>query len=168
MPNSLKKIDNFLMALISYITSALLAIAACLGLLQILSRFFFKFPFEWTEVLIRISLAWMIFLGIAVVFRIGGMITVDMMRRLMPDRYKKTHSIILLLITLVFLAILGRWGFTYASRSGRQTIIGLEFMTMYWVYMCLPIGCVFASLAAIAHYFDPPPEHTDAEIENTV
>lgn len=164
----LRLIDRLLMALISGLTSTLLAAAALLGLLQVLSRFLFKFPFEWTEVLVRISLNWMVFLGIAVVFRMGGMITVDMMRRLMPARYKRLHETALLVMTLAFLLTLAWWGWKYAGRGTSQTIIGLEFMTVYWAYLAIPVGCILGAFGAIAHYFDPPAGHDDAEIENTV
>src|SRR5690606_2729032 len=82
MRENFLRLEGLLNVVISNLAAALLGIAACLGLLQVLSRFLFRFPFEWTEVLIRISLNWMVFIGIAVVFRMGGMITVDMMRRL--------------------------------------------------------------------------------------
>lgn len=168
MATLLRRMDHALTFIISAVTSALLAAAACLGMLQVLSRFLFRFPFEWTEVLVRISLNWMVFLGMAVVFRIGGMITVDMMRRLMPERYQRLHETLLLIVTLIFLAILGIWGWIYANRSATQTIIGLEFVSIYWAYLSLPVGCFFAALGAIAHYFDPPPQVAQAEIENTV
>ncbi|MEL6432042.1 MAG: TRAP transporter small permease, partial [Planctomycetota bacterium] len=43
-------------------TCAMLAIASALGMFQILMRFVFEEPAEWTEVLIRFSLIWMVFL----------------------------------------------------------------------------------------------------------
>ncbi|MET3924206.1 TRAP transporter small permease [Devosia sp. 2618] len=162
------RVDKYISLVISYITSALLALAASLGLLQVLSRFLFKFPFEWTEVLIRISLNWMVFLGIAVVFRMGGMITVDMMRRLMPQKYQLLHSRILAVITICFLLFLGYWGWIYANRGATQTIIGLEFISVFWAYLSIPVGCFFGTLAVIANYIDPPKDSTDVEIENTI
>lgn len=162
------RVDKYVSLAISYITSFLLAAAACLGLLQVLSRFVFKFPFEWTEVLIRISLNWMVFLGIAVVFRVGGMITVDMMRRLMPVKYQKAHRLTLMIMTVAFLLFLAYWGWTYANRGANQTIIGLEFMSVYWAYLSIPVGCIFGALAVIANYIDPPEDAVDVEIENTI
>jgi len=163
-----RRIERILTRLIAALTSALLAIAACLGLLQVVSRFLLKVPFEWTEVLIRICLNWMVFIGIAIVFRSGSMITVDMARRLMPGRYRRIHETAILVVTLGFLVLLGWWGWVYASRSATQTIIGLDFLSVYWAYISIPIGSVLAIVAAVAHYFDPPPGVDDAEIENTV
>jgi TRAP-type C4-dicarboxylate transport system permease small subunit len=160
--------DKYVSLVISHITSFLLAFAACLGLLQVLSRFLFKLPFEWTEVLIRISLNWMVFLGIAVVFRIGGMITVDMMRRLMPVKYQRAHRLTLMIVTIAFLLFLAYWGWIYANRGATQTIIGLEFMSVFWAYLSIPVGCLFGVMAVIANYIDPPQHEVDAEIENTI
>lgn len=163
------RLESRMSAAITVLASALLAFAACLGLLQVLSRFIFKFPFEWTEVLIRISLNWMVFIGAAVVFRMGGMITVDMMRRLMPSRYQRTHETILVAITLVFLVLLGYWGVDYARRGSTQTIIGLESLSMFWAYLAIPVGCVCAAISLIAHYVEPRAlANADAEIENTI
>jgi len=162
------KLEGLMSRAITALTSALLALAACLGLLQVLSRFVFKFPFEWTEVLIRISLNWMVFIGVAVVFRMGSMITVDMMRRLMPHRYQRAHETVLLVLVLIFLALLGYWGADYARRGGTQTIIGLERISMFWAYLCIPVGCFCAAMSAIAHYLEPRPQAPQAEIENTI
>ena len=60
---------------------AMLAIAASLGLFQVVMRFIFELPAEWTEVLIRFSLIWMVFLGIAPAFRHGAMVSVDVLHR---------------------------------------------------------------------------------------
>ena len=55
----------------------MLAIAAALGVFQIVTRFILEQPAEWTEVLIRFSLIWMGFLGIPAAFRQGAMVSVD-------------------------------------------------------------------------------------------
>lgn len=168
MRENFLRLEGLLNVVISNLAAALLGIAACLGLLQVLSRFLFRFPFEWTEVLIRISLNWMVFIGIAVVFRMGGMITVDMMRRLMPQRYQRVHEAAILVVTLCFLALLGYWGLDYARRGSVQTIIGLESVSMFWAYLAIPVGCVCAALSCIAHFIEPRPGQDNAELENTI
>ena len=60
---------------------AMLAAAAGLGVFQILSRFVFERPAEWTEVLIRFTLIWMVFMGIPMAFRQGAMVSVDVLYR---------------------------------------------------------------------------------------
>ena len=60
---------------------AMLATAAGLGVFQILTRFVLEKPAEWTDVLIRFTLVWMVFMGIPMAFRQGAMVSVDVLCR---------------------------------------------------------------------------------------
>ncbi|HRD96550.1 MAG TPA: TRAP transporter large permease subunit [Rubrivivax sp.] len=55
--------------------------AASLGLWQIITRFVIERAAEWTGVLIRFSLIWMVFLGVPLAFRVGAMVSVDVLYR---------------------------------------------------------------------------------------
>jgi TRAP-type C4-dicarboxylate transport system permease small subunit len=63
---------------------AMLALAASLGVFQIITRFVLETPAEWSEVMIRFSLIWMVFLGIPTAFRQGAMVSVDVLYRWSP------------------------------------------------------------------------------------
>lgn len=147
--------DRMVQTVIGILASFALALSATLGLLQVASRFFFKFPFEWTEVTIRIALSWMVFVGVALVFRSGSMIAVDLSRNLFPARLRRLHDIFITLTTLGFLGWLGYWGILYANRGTMQTIIGIDFMTMYWAYISIPVGCLCSAIAVIARFLEP-------------
>ena len=58
---------------------AMLTLASALGMFQIVTRFVLEQPAEWTEVLIRFSLIWMVFLAIPAAFRPGAMVSVDVL-----------------------------------------------------------------------------------------
>ena len=64
------------------IACAMMVAAACLGLYQILARFVLQQPAEWSEVLIRFTLIWMVFMGAPSAFRQGAMVCVDLRPRL--------------------------------------------------------------------------------------
>ena len=55
--------------LATLLACAMLVVASSLGMWQIITRFVIERPAEWTEVLIRFSLIWMVFLGIPQAFR---------------------------------------------------------------------------------------------------
>ena len=63
---------------------AMLAIASALGVFQIVTRFVLEQPAEWSEVLIRFSLIWMVFFGVPTAFRQGAMVSVDALYRAVP------------------------------------------------------------------------------------
>ena len=134
---------------------AMLALASALGMFQILMRFVFEEPAEWTEVLIRFSLIWMVFLGIPMAFRQGAMVSVDALYRAVPTHLKRILDAIVALAALTLMLIILWWGYDYAVRGSVQTMAGLESLSMFWAYIAMPAGAVFAIIAIVANYIDP-------------
>lgn len=142
-------------ALATALACAMLVVAACLGLWQIITRFIIQQPAEWTEVLIRFSLIWMVFLGIAQAFRIGAMVSVDVLYRWSGPRRRRVLDAVVALAALVLVAVIIGVGWQYAQRGRVQTVIGLEGVSMFWAYLALPVGGVFAAIAIVGNWLDP-------------
>ena len=68
------------------VACVMMVIAASLGMFQIITRFVLEQPAEWSEILIRFSLIWMVFLGIPAAFRQGAMVSVDVLYRWSPPQ----------------------------------------------------------------------------------
>ena len=133
----------------------MLVIAASMGMLQVLMRFVFELPSEWSEVIVRIALVWMVFLGIPAAFRYGSMISVDLMHRKIPLKFRRLLETVIMLLSLVLLGIIAWYGWEYAQRGKVQTIIGLEYFSMFWAFVALPVGSVCAMVGVIGNYLDP-------------
>jgi TRAP-type C4-dicarboxylate transport system permease small subunit len=142
-------------ALALWLACAMLVAAACLGMYQILSRFVFQQPAEWSEVLIRFTLIWMVFLGSPVAFRQGAMVCVDLAHRLAGPFGKRVLDTLAAVCALVIIAVMLWFGIEYAWRVRLQTISGLESYSMTWAYMAIPVGAVFSALAVIGCWLDP-------------
>ena len=134
---------------------AMLALAAALGMFQILMRFVFEQPAEWTEVLIRFSLIWMVFWGIPAAFRQGAMVSVDVLYRWSPPKLRRLLDWVVCAAALVLVLVIVWWGWDYANRGKVQTMIGLEDVSMFWAYLALPVGGVFSILGIIGNLLDP-------------
>jgi len=152
---ALLKFERASTGLATVLACAMLALAASLGLWQIITRFILERPAEWTEVLIRFSLIWMVFLGVPKAFRIGAMVSVDVLYRLSGPRLRRVFDSLLALATLVLLSVILIVGWQYALRGRVQTVIGLEGVTMFWAYLALPVGAVFSVIAVIGNWLDP-------------
>jgi TRAP-type C4-dicarboxylate transport system permease small subunit len=137
------------------IACAMMALAASLGLFQIITRFVLERPAEWTEVMIRFSLIWMVFLGIPAAFRQGAMVSVDVLYRWAPPRLKRALDWIVALAALALIAVILWWGWDYANRGKVQTMIGLEDVSMFWAYLALPVGAVFSAVGIVGNLLDP-------------
>lgn len=133
----------------------MLVLAASLGVFQIFTRFVLEQPAEWTEVLIRFSLIWMVFLGIPMAFRQGAMISVDALYRAVSPKLRRVLDGVIALAALTLMGLILWWGWDYARRGGMQTMAGLESLTMFWAYVALPTGALFSILGIIAHLIDP-------------
>ena len=137
------------------IACAMLVAAACLGLYQILARFVFHEPAEWSEVLIRFTLIWMVFMGVPSAFRQGAMVCVDLAYRKSGPLMRRALDWLIAISALVLVAVIIRYGFDYAYRARFQTISGLESFSMTWAYMALPVGGIFCVLGIIGCLLDP-------------
>jgi TRAP-type C4-dicarboxylate transport system permease small subunit len=134
---------------------AMMALAASLGVYQIVTRFVLETPAEWTEVMIRFSLIWMVFLGIPAAFRQGAMVSVDVLYRWSPPRIRRVLDGVVCLAALTLVAVIIWWGWDYANRGKVQTMIGLEDVSMFWAYLALPVGGVFSAIGIVGNLLDP-------------
>ena len=143
------------------VACAMLAIAASLGLFQIITRFVLERPAEWTEVLIRFSLIWMVFMGIPMAFRHGAMVSVDVLYRWSPRHIQRVLDWVVFAAALLLVLIIVYWGWNYANRGKVQTVIGLENVTMFWAYLALPVGGLFSVVALVGNLMDPRREELE-------
>ena len=133
----------------------MLALSASLGMFQILMRFVLEQPAEWTEVLIRFSLIWMVFLAIPAAFRQGAMVSVDVLYRWSRPAMRRVLDWVVALAALALIGIVIWYGWDYAQRGGVQSMAGLESVSMFWAYLAMPVGCVFCAVGIIGNLIDP-------------
>jgi len=155
MKNFILKLERWTGALAMGIACAMLVVAAALGMFQIITRFVLETPAEWTEVLIRFSLIWMVFMGIPVAFRQGAMVSVDVVYRWSPPKVRRVLDAVVTLAALTLVAIILWWGWDYAQRGSVQTMAGLESVSMFWAYLAMPVGSVFSVIGIVANFLDP-------------
>ena len=134
---------------------AMMVVAASLGMFQIITRFVLEQPAEWSEILIRISLIWMVFLGIPAAFRQGARVSVDVLYRWSPPKVKRMLDWVVCLAALALIGVIVWYGWDYAKRGGVQSMAGLESVSMFWAYLALPVGGLFCVVGIIGNLLDP-------------
>ena len=142
----------------------MLAIAASLGLFQIITRFVLERPAEWTEVLIRFSLIWMVFLGVPMAFRLGAMVSVDALYRICSKRIRRVLDWVVFVCALTLICVILWWGWDYSQRGRVQTVIGLENVSMFWAYIAMPVGALFSIVGLIGNLLDPQRNELDTAL----
>jgi TRAP-type C4-dicarboxylate transport system permease small subunit len=155
MKDTFLKLERWTTSFSMLAACAMLLVASSLGLFQILTRFVLEQPAEWTEVLIRFSLIWMVFMGIPTAFRQGAMVSVDVLYRWSPPQIKRVLDFVVCGAALLLIVIIIYWGWDYANRGSVQSVIGLEGVSMFWAYLAMPVGGLFCILGIIGNLLDP-------------
>lgn len=155
MRDAFLKLERWTTGFAMAVACAMMVVAASLGMFQIITRFILEQPAEWSEILIRISLIWMVFLGIPAAFRQGAMVSVDVLYRWSPPKIKRVLDWVVCLAALALIAVIIWWGWDYAQRGSVQSMAGLESVSMFWAYLALPVGGLFCVLGIIGNLLDP-------------
>lgn len=147
-------VESRVTGLMMGLACAMLALAASLGLYQVVTRFVFSEPSTWTEVGIRVSLIWMVMLGTVMAFRQGALVSIDLLFRLTRGPWQQALRIVITAVTITFLLVLVYFGAEITWKVRFQELAGLE-ISISWAYLALPVGALFSCIAVMANYFDP-------------
>ncbi len=155
MRNAFLRFERFTTNLAMLVACGMLVVASTLGMFQIVTRFVLEQPAEWSEILIRLSLIWMVFLGIPMAFRQGAMVSVDVLYRWSPPKVRRVLDWVVCIAALVLIGVILWWGWDYALRGRVQSMAGLESVSMFWGYLALPVGALFCIVGIIGNLIDP-------------
>ena len=155
MKQALLTLDRWSTAFAMAVACLMLVIASALGVFQIVTRFVLETPAEWSEILIRISLIWMVFMGIPTAFRQGAMVSVDVLYRWSPPAVRRVLDWLVCGAALALIFVIIWWGWDYAQRGSVQSMAGLESVSMFWAYLALPVGGLFSVVGILANLVDP-------------
>lgn len=147
----IQALDRHLFRLVSFLTQLLIMSAVAAGFYQVLARFVLQSPADWSEAWTRAALIWTVMLGVALAFRQGAMLSVEMLHNLLGPRNKRWLEHIVLLITVSFLGFMAWVGGQMTWRVRFQTMPSLE-MSISWIYISIPIGMTLAIVAVVAYW----------------
>lgn len=161
--NLLAAVEKRTTALALWCACLMLVAASGAGLWQIISRFVIEEPAEWTEVVVRFGLIWMVFLAVPTAFRQGAMVSVDLLYQRSGPRIRRVLDALILATSLLLMSTILWYGWEYTYRTRFQTIPGVESMTMLWAYGAMPVGAAFSLIAILGQWFDPRRNELDTQ-----
>src|SRR5690606_19727744 len=151
----LGSIDRGLTRLVSWIAQALLWSAVAAGFYQVLARFVLESPSAWSEGWTRAAIIWTVMLGVALAFRQGAMLGVDLLHNLLAPRRARVLEHVVLLIVVGFLGFLVWIGADMTWRVRFQTTPSMG-ISISWIYLSIPVGATLALFAALAYWAEGP------------
>ena len=152
--------DRVLTGAAGWLACALLALISGLGLWQVVARFVLSQPSTWTEEAMRRLLVWCVMLGIAVAFRRGALVSVDLALRLSKGAWRQRLRAFITGTSLAYLAVLLAFGIDLTWRVRFQSFAAMD-ISMAWAYAALPVGALLCMVAVIANHLDPVNEELE-------
>lgn len=158
--------ERGLFRLVSFIAQLLLVAAAFCAFYQVIARFVLHSPADWSEVATRAFLIWTVLLGVALAFRHGAMISVEVLRNSLKGRARRGLEHFIGLVCTGFMVALAWIGGQMTWRVRFQNVPSLD-ISISWIYLAIPVGATLAALAVIARWArneeDDVPVRNDAQ-----
>ncbi|MBP6018586.1 MAG: TRAP transporter small permease [Burkholderiaceae bacterium] len=146
----------------SLLLTVIMLIMVALAFYQVLTRFIFHDASPWTEEILRRAMIWMVTLGLALGFRHGAHISVDVIARVQNRLVQRVVPPTVFIISLLFLLTVVWLGSDMAYRVRFQTFGSLD-ISMFWAYLAIPAGAALSVITLIAHYLSGPDQKTSDE-----
>lgn len=148
MKSILVVIDLFNQWLFNFI-AVLFGLISLLTIYQVFSRYVLKSPLVWSEAVVRYLMIWIVLLGIGIAIRKGSMISVEILLHIVPKRVRRIMRLFIILINIVFLSLLIKYGFDIMTNLAHQKTGTLN-IPVSWIYAAIPVGSGLALLNCIA------------------
>ena len=151
---------------VSVIAQILLVASAAAAFYQVIARFILQSPADWSEVLTRALLIWTVLLGIALAFRQGAMISVELLHNLLKGRKQRLLEHLIAIVCIGFLVFIAWIGGQMTYRVRFQNVPSLD-IPISWIYLAIPVGASLAAIAVLARWIlgadEPAPVRNDAQ-----
>lgn len=138
-----------------FVVALFAAVMIIITSIEVFRRYLFSMSFQWSEELARYLMISVAFFGGAVAYRRKGLIPLDLVTNLMPDRIKLYLETILEIISFIILIVL----MYFSSKSVmspavyRQISIGFP-ISMGIVFSVMPISFACMIIFALEHFVE--------------
>lgn len=132
-----------------YIGSLFLFVTSVIVIMNVYTRYFLRFTYHWAEEIAVGAFVWVIFLGFASAFKKKGLIGVEVLMKILPQKGRNVVEFITSIITTILSGIMFYFSYKYVAGSTKITA-ALEISYSY-IYISIVIS--FALITIYSIYF---------------
>lgn len=143
-----KSIRNFAVHFELYIGSVFLSVTTVIVIMNVITRYFLNFTFTWAEEIAVGCFVWTIFLGLANAYKTKGLIGVELLTNMVPEKMKPAVVFLTSAIISVLAGTMFLFSFKYVMNSTKITaalevsykyiyssiVLSFGLMTLYSLY----------------------------------
>lgn len=145
----LERISNVLNAVVKHLAGFLLAAMTVVVFLQVLFRYVFNAPLDWSEELATFTFAWMALLGAGVGLKYDQHPSLDIFQSRFPPALQKIAQVLVNLATMFMLTVLCIYGWKLTMVMKLQTMAALGYSVSF-IYIILPISAIIMLFHTVA------------------
>ncbi len=145
-------------------TSIILAILLCNESFGIFSDWM-GFSIPWITEVSVILFAWVIFIGAGVITRTNSHISLDVLIERMPEKIRKIFKIVNVVLMLIVAYVMIYYGGKHAFFVGKYQKTVYLHISLFYLYMSVPVGGVLIAINALGLMFSLPGEKELTKLE---
>lgn len=142
------RINDIMNKIFGYVLAFVMAFMTVIIFWQVFARYVAGSSLSWSEELSRFLMIFMVLVGSSLALRDRKLIAVEIAQEVLKGKVKSFLIIITHLVSIVFYIILIVYGLRVAEKFGDQIAPGTH-ISMYFIYLSLPIGGVLLLLNSI-------------------
>ena len=144
-----------------YFVLALFTVLLTIGAIQVIARYIFGAPLDWSEELLKFAHIWLVFMAIPIAYNHGSHICVDMISGLLPQKMQNALAFVVDVLWVGFSVVFIYYSLIIMEVSQNQTSAGLQ-IPMSYVYFGVVLGVTYLLLCSarnlacrVTHIFKP-------------
>ena len=144
--NYLLRINAFLGKIEIGLLCIIVAMMVGLAVLEIILRYIFNESLLWKHHMLQNLTLWMCFLGAALASSERRHISIDVLRRILPENVMRYISIVIDVLSLIVVSILAYYGFGFLKDEQQLTETLIGSIPMWWAKTIIPIGFILIGI----------------------
>ena len=144
---ALTRLNNGLLFICRWIAIGLVAVIAVIVSTSVVMRYGFNNSLSWAEDGAKFLMVWLTFIGAPLGFRHGAHVSLELLPPLPPVAWWIIRILVHATV-VVLMAMLTRFGWNFAWNGRSQVALTIGDISMFWIFVCMPIGCALMALVA--------------------
>ena len=120
-----------------------------LAILKIVMRYVFSASLLWSDTMLQHLTLWLCFLGAALASCERRHISIDVLNRILPDKYTRWTNLVIDAAALVVIAILAYYGFLFLGDEQSSEAVLIGSVPLWWAKTIIPCGFVLIGIHVV-------------------
>ena len=145
---ALGQLNDALLFACRWISIGLVAVIAIVVIASVIMRYGINSSLSWSEDAAKFLMVWLAFLGSPLGFRHGAHVSLELLPPL-PPFVRRIIRIVVHATVFALMVMLTRFSWAFAWNGRSQVALTVGDISMFWIFVCMPIGCALMALVAL-------------------